>query len=63
MATTADNTGSNAVWAIVVLLLVAVIVWLLVAGPLSGGRGGGGDGTTDINVDVEMPSAPTGGGQ
>jgi hypothetical protein len=56
----AESTGSSAVWAVVVLVLVGVIVWLLVAGPL----GGGGGGTPDrIDVNVDIPAAPGGGGQ
>jgi hypothetical protein len=48
-----ESSGSNAVWAVVVLVLVGVIVWLFVAGPFSGGAASD---DADIEIDVDMPA-------
>lgn len=46
--------GSGAVWAIVVIILLAVIAWFV--------WGGGLHKTSTTKIDVNVPSAPSGGG-
>jgi hypothetical protein len=51
--------GSSAMWAIVVIVLLAIVAWFIF------GRGmGGNDGDRDINanVKIETPAAPPAGG-
>jgi len=55
-----ENTGAHAIWAVVVLVLVALVVWLLVAGPI--GNRGTGEGGPSIEVNVPAPAVPQGQG-
>jgi hypothetical protein len=58
-----ENTGAHAIWAVVVLVLVALVVWLLVAGPMGNrGAGAGDGGGPNIEVNVPAPSVPQGQG-
>ena len=53
------SSSSGAVWAIVVIVLLAIIAWFVFAGPM-----GGGD-DVDVDADINVPGAtnpPAGGG-
>ncbi len=50
-----NGTGSNAVWAIALIVIVAIIAGLLYySGTLTGGRGQ----KDGVDIDVTVPAAP-----
>jgi len=53
MANEGDSTGSNVVWAIALVVIVAIIAAVVYSGGfLDGGRGG----DKKINVDITAPA-------
>ena len=55
MADDGNSTGSNVVWAIALVVIVAIIAAVAFSGGFLGNRGG----DKKINVDVSAPAAPS----
>ena len=50
-----ESTGSNAIWAIALVIIVAMIAGLIYYSGMLGGQSG----KKQIDVDVKVPSAPS----